>query len=163
IQTSNGGSTAGRMGAGDTITYTYNQEVKLSTISSGWTGTATTVTARLRDGNLIGLGSTSDAVDVLRSGATVNLGSVNLKQNYIKSSRTAQFAATMTASTTTVNGVTATRVVLVLGTQISGQTPQTSSTSSTMVWTPSTVATDLLGRPAASTPASELGTLDREF
>lgn len=131
--------------------------------TTGWAGTALGVTLRLRDGNLLGLGSPGDSVDILHSGSAVNLGSVNLQQDYISNNQTAQFAATMTASTTTVNGFTATRVTIVVGAQTSGKTMRTVATGSTMTWAPSTLATDPRGAGPSATVASESGSLDREF
>jgi hypothetical protein len=69
----------------------------------------------------------------------------------------------MVASTATVNGVTATRVTLTLGTLASGTGLKIVATTGTMVWTPSATATDSAGRPASTSPASEGGTLDRDF
>ncbi|GAA2031254.1 hypothetical protein GCM10009740_21300 [Terrabacter terrae] len=163
VQTVSGGATPGRLDSGDVLRLTYTQLVALPTITPGWTGASLPVTLRLRDGNLLGFGSTGDTLDVLRSGATVNLGSVNLKQDYVKSSKTAQFAATMVASTTTINGATATVVTITLGSATNASVLRTSSTGSTMVWTPSAAATDLNGTPTSTAPTSELGALDREF
>ncbi|WP_374970614.1 Ig-like domain-containing protein [Terrabacter sp. BE26] len=163
VQTVSGGATVGRADSGDVLRLTYTQQVSLTTISPGWTGASLQVTLRLRDGNLLGLGNTGDTLDVLRGGATVNLGAVNLKQDYIKSNKTAQFNATMVASTTTVNGVTATVVTITLGSTTNANVLRTSSTASTMVWTPAAAATDLKGMPSSTAPTSELGALDREF
>lgn len=163
VQTANGAYTVGKLEPGDTMSFTYTEEATPASIMSGWSGAATSVTLRLRDGGLLGQGSTGDTVDFLRSGGAVNLGSVNLRQDYIKSSRSAQFAATMTASITTVNGVPATRVTIVIGNQTSGQSVHMAYFASTMLWTPSALVTDLSGRAASTTPAYELGRLDREF
>jgi hypothetical protein len=163
VQAVNGTGTAGKLDSGDTITLTYTEAAKLSTFTTGWDGTALAVTVRLRDGNLLGLTSKGDTLDVLRSGAAVNLGSVNLNGDYVKGSKTVTWAATMAASTTTVNGVTATRVTLTLGALASGTGLRTVTTTGTMVWTPSAAVTDLTGRPVSTSPASERGTLDRDF
>ena len=108
IQTVNGSSTAGKLQTGDSISYTYSQQVNPATVSPGWTGTPLAVTLRLRDGNLLGPGS------------TVNLGPVNLQQDYAKPGRTAIFNATMTAATVTVNGVPITIITVTLGSIASG-------------------------------------------
>ncbi|MFW6774933.1 signal peptidase I [Nocardioides sp. CPCC 205120] len=163
VQTTQGGQTAGRMDHGDRITLTYGGLVRPASITTGWSGQALAVSVRLRDGNLIGTGSTGDTIDVLRNGSAVALGSINLRQSYIRSLRTVQFNATMTASTVTVGGVSVTQVVLVLGAQTSGSGLSTVSTPSAMVWTPSTTATDLNGRPVSATPVTESGVSDREF
>lgn len=163
VQTTNGGSKAGQLDSGDTMTLIYSEQAALSSISSGWTGSPTAVTVQLRDGNLLGLGNTDDTISVLLNGAVVNLGTVNLRQDYIKSNRTAEFAATMTASTATVGGVSATRITLTMGAQTIGSSLRTVTTASVMIWTPSAAATDLQGRAASSSPTSETGASDREF
>lgn len=163
VQATNGGASVGKFGAGDVVKLTYTDEVNLSTITSGWTGSSLAVTLRLRDGNLLGLGSSGDTIDVLRNGSAVNLGSVNLKGNYAKNSKTIQFNATMVASTTAINGVTATVVTITLGSVASGSGLRTQSATATMIWTPSASATDLVGRPSSTSPATELGSLDRDF
>jgi signal peptidase I len=163
VQTANGHLLTGLLETGDSITFTYSEQANLTTISPGWTGSAMPVILRLRDGNLLGLGSKGDTIDILRSGSAVNLGSVNLRESYISSNQTAQFAAIMVATNTTINGVTATRVTITTGTQASGPTPSTGQINSTMLWTPSAEVTDPTGRPVATAPATESGVADREF
>ena len=162
VQAVNGGGTAGRLDAGDVIRLTYSDQVRLDSISPGWTGAAVPVTVRVRDGLLLGLGS-GDTLDVLRGGASVNLGSVNLKQNFVSLFQTAQLNATMAATTSTVNGVPVTTVTLTLGTVASGGGLKTVSGAGAMVWTPSAAATDLAGVPSSTSATVELGTSDRDF
>lgn len=163
VQATNGGSTAGKLGAGDVLKLTYTDEVNPGTVTSGWDGTALAVTLRLRDGNLVGTGGSGDTLDVLRNGATVNLGSVNTKGNFAKNNKTIQFNATMVASTTAINGEVATVVTITLGAVASGSGLRTQTASAAMVWTPSASVLDLTGRAASTSPATELGTLDRDF
>ena len=163
VQTANGGATAGKLEAGDTITYTFTDQVALGAISQEWTGAALPVTLRLRDGNLLGLSGKNDTVDVQRNGVSLNLGSVNLKEDYVKGGRTVTFNATMTAATTTVKGLTATSITIKVGTLASGSGLRTVSNLSTMVWTPTTAVTDLFGNASSSAATTELGTSDREF
>jgi hypothetical protein len=164
VQTANGGSFVGRLENRDSMIFVYSEQVNLDGILSGWTGASTPITLRLRDGALLGQSSsTDDTLTVLRNGTALNFGSVDLGGNYISTGSTADFAATMTASTTVVNGVPATLVTLTVGAQASGPTPLTALTLSTMIWTPSTLVADLNGRPVSSTPATELGFPDREF
>ncbi|HEX4976614.1 MAG TPA: Ig-like domain-containing protein [Nocardioides sp.] len=163
IQTSNGGASAGKLEAGDVITFTFTEQVTLTSITSGWSGAAVPVTLRVRDGGLLGLTNKSDTLDILRNNVAVNLGSVNLREDYVKGGKTALFAATMTASTVTVNGTAATRVTLVAGALSSGGGLRTVSNPTAIVWTPSAAAQDLYSRPASTAPVTELGTLDREF
>ncbi len=163
VQTTNGSSSPGKLEAGDAVTFTYSEQVTLSSLTQGWTGAAIPVTLRLRDGGVLGLTNKSDTLDVLRNGATVNLGSVNLKEDYVKGGRTALVSATMTASTVTVNGAPATQITLLAGAITSGGGLRTVNNPAVMVWSPSASALDLYGRPASSAPLTELGTLDREF
>jgi signal peptidase I len=164
IQTANGSATEGKLGTGDTMTFTYSQQVNPASVTTGWNGTALAVTLRLRDGNLLGLGNSADTVDFQRTGSTVNLGSVNLNQNYAKPRKTAAFNATMTATTATINGVPGTVITITVGSVSSGATSLgTVSTPSTMVWTPAAGVTNLTGTPSSTAPVNEPALLDREF
>jgi hypothetical protein len=164
VQTASGAGTPGRVDEGDTLTLTYSREVLPATIRAGWTGAATTVTVRLRDGNLLGTGNKGDTLDVQAGSATLALGSVNLREDYVKSNKTATFAATMTATTVTVAGVNRTVVTLRLDTAGSGtKFLRTVSTPAAMVWTPSASATGADGVACSTAPATETGASDREF
>lgn len=164
VQASNGGATVGRLGTGDVLKLTYTGQVNLATVSAGWTGTSVPVVVRLRDAVLAGSSGGNDTLDVLKTlnGATLPLGSVNLRQNHIKNNKQAQFNATMVASTTTVNGSPATVITITMGTLASGSTPRTAAAAS-MIWTPAATVTDLNGRACSTAPATELGTLDKDF
>ena len=100
VQATNGGGTAGKLDNGDKLTYTYSELINPTSLLAGWDGNATAVSLRLRDGNTLGLGNTGDSIDVLKGSTSVNLGSVILNGDFIKSNKTAIFNATMTASTT---------------------------------------------------------------
>jgi hypothetical protein len=164
IQASNGSGTAGRLGAGDILSFTYSQRVDPATITPGFTGAAVPVTVRLRDGYLVGTGSNGDTLDVHRSGSTVSLGTVNLKQNYINTLRTSTFNATMTTTTQTIQGVPRTVVTITLGTTTSGaNTLRTTTTPATLTWTPSAAVTNTTGAPSSTSPVNETGALDRDF
>ncbi|KRB78332.1 signal peptidase I [Nocardioides sp. Root190] len=163
VQTTNGTGTAGRIDAGDTITLTYSRPVATTSITSGWTGAALPVSVRLRDGNLLGLGSKGDTVDVQRNGSTIALGSILLRENYIKASKTLVLNATMTATTVTVDGVERTVVTLVLGTVASGSGQRTASAATAITWTPSASATSPTGTACSTSPVTESGNADREF
>ncbi|GAB2721966.1 Ig-like domain-containing protein [Arthrobacter bambusae] len=164
IQTANGSANAGKLGTGDSMTFTYSQQVNLATVSPGWNGTSLAVTLRLRDGNLLGTGNTGDTVDIQRTGSSVNLGTVNLKGNYAKRKKTVIFNATMSAATVTVNGVPRTVITVTVGSNVSGATGvRTVSAASAMVWSPLAAVTNLTGTPSSTAPVTESGTLDREF
>ncbi|HSX66164.1 Ig-like domain-containing protein [Nocardioides sp.] len=163
VQAVNGGASLGKLDAGDQLVLTYTGALQTTSISAGWTGSALAVQLRARDGNLLGLGAKGDTLDVLRSGTVLPLGSVNLKQEYVKSSKTVTFNATLTATATTINGTAATVVTVTLGTVASGGTAVRTGTAGAMVWTPSASALSTTGRACAVTPATETGSLDRDF
>ena len=165
VQAVNGGATPGKLETGDVLRYTFTEQVALGSISSGWTGASLPVVLRLRDALLVGSSGNNDTVDILRSanGTALPLGSVNLKQSFVKNNKQAQFNAIMVASTTTVNGTTATVVTITLGTLTSGGSLRTAGAASAMVWTPTATVTDLNGLPCSTAPASERGALDKEF
>lgn len=163
VQTSNGDGTAGRLDQGDSVTLTYSTTIAPASVTSGWTGAALPVTLRLRDGNLLGTGNRGDALDVLRSGTSLPLGSVALREDYVKTRRTVSFNATMTATTVTVDGADRTVVTIVVGTLASGTGLRTVSTASSVVWTPAAGVTSATGTPCSTAPATESGPSDREL
>lgn len=166
VQSTNGGATIGKAESGDTVTFTYSSQIDLGKISAGWNGAATTVTARFRDGAVVGRTATDDTLDVLSAAAAVNLGSVNLRRDYIKSGKSASFTATITAGTvTTSTGVVRTTVTLRLGavTGSGNSALRTTTATGAMVWTPSAIVTDLQGRPCSTTPVTETGNADGDL
>ncbi len=164
IRTTNGGAIQGRLETGDSMSFVYSQQVNPATVTPGWAGAALPVTVRLRDGNLLGLGNGQDVLDVQRTGSSVNLGSVNLKQNYAKNRKTVVFNATMTATTETVGGIPRTVVTVVLGSAASGGAGvRTSGAAANMVWTPTSAVTSTAGIACSLAPLTEAGILDRDF
>jgi hypothetical protein len=154
IQTTNGGSIAGRPEQNDRITFTYNEPIDPNSILAGWTGSATNVVVRVNNG-----GVSNDTVTIFNSAniTQLPLGSVNLgRTDYTTSSIT--FGASGTASSMTLSGNS---VVITLGTQSAAGT--TAASTGTMVWTPSTTATDRAGNAALVTAATESGTADKDF
>lgn len=164
IRTGNGGATTGRLESGDSLSFVYSQQVNPATVTPGWAGASLPVTVRLRDGNLVGLGNSADVLDVQRTGSSVNLGSVNLKQNYAKSRKTVIFNATMTATTETVAGVPRSVVTVTLGGAASGGAGvRTAGAAASMVWTPTSAVTSFTGVACSLAPLTEAGALDRDF
>jgi hypothetical protein len=167
VQATSGGS-PGKLGAGDTISFTYSKVMSLTSILAGWDGTSKAVVVRARDGKVLGLTDKDDTLDVFTTSAystAVNLGSVNLKGNFIKGGKTVPVNATMTQSTVTVNGVSATKVTLTFGTVVSGAGNLRTATTTpvNMLWTPSVLATDAAGSACSTATVTELGTSDRDF
>jgi hypothetical protein len=164
VQALNGTGVAGKLDAGDTLSFTYSQQVNLASVTPGWTGAALPVTVRVRDGQLLGLGNTGDTLDVQRTGAAVNLGTLNARGNFIRNRKTATLNATMTAATVTVAGAPRTVVTLTLGTAASGGASlRTFGSAAAMVWSPTAAVTNPAGLASSTAPATEAGTLDRDF
>lgn len=158
VQTTTGGN-PGRLTAGDVITVTYSTTMKPSTILAGWTGTATPIVVRLRDGLQLGLTTADDTVDFFTSSTyatPVNLGSVDLGANYVKNNKVVPFNATMVQS--------GANIVITLG-QPTAQVGQlrTVPGAATMVWSPSSAATSLAGGASSTAPVTESGTKDQDF
>jgi chitinase len=151
IQTTNGG-VAGRIDAGDTIVYTYSEQMDLSSIYAGWSGTATAGSARVG-----GVFTANSQLFEVTSPASVRLGSVDLNTYYTLFTETGDVS--MTASTVTTGGVARTVVVVKI---VSGFGSGTSATAN-MIWTPSASATDLAGNPTSTASVTETGALDTDF
>ncbi len=167
VQTTNT-TTPGKIVLNDSISVTYTQPMKLTSFLAGWTGTSANVVVRIRDGAVLGLTSTQDTLDVFTSSALttpVNLGSVNLKGNFVKGNKTVTMNATMVASTVTVNGISATKVTLTIGSAVSNgnQLRNASSTPVAMIWSPSASAQDLSSAACSAAATTELGANDRDF
>lgn len=166
IAARNGGAIVGRIDVGDSITYTFTDTILPSTILTGWAGGAQAVTVRFRDGALVGTGGNDDVLDVWTSSALttpVRLGSVALRGDYLKKGKTTLFQATMTASTTTVNGQPASAVTVRLDALLSGGGLTTSTNGGAMVWSPAAGVTDLAGNPCSTAPVTQLAPAGRGF
>ena len=164
IQATNGAATLGRIEANDSLTLTYTDTVKPSSISAGFTGAALSVQVRVRDGGVLGLSAKDDTLDVLVGGVVVNLGSVDLKEDFVKNGKTVLVNATMTATTVASGAANRTVVTLKLTSITSGASSvRTVSSAQPMVWSPSTSATDPYGTACSGAPVTELGTLDKDF
>lgn len=146
VQTANGGATAGRPQAADSITYTFSEPVEPISIVNTWTdpSASKTATVTITDG-----GAGNDTLTV--GGA--NLGSVNLGgTGYVTTTRT------YTNSTMTVTGNT---LKIVLGTASGAGT--TAPANTTMSWASSGAATDRAGNAFSGNTAAENGAADKEF
>jgi signal peptidase I len=164
VQAANSTGIQGRFDVADTLSFTYSQQVNLASITPGWAGAVLPVTVRLRDGNLLGTGSSGDTLDIQRPGSTVNVGAVNTKGNFAKSRKTITFNATMTAATVTTAGIPKTVITVTLGAATSGSgSIRTASTAAAMVWTSTSSVTSTSGTACSLAPTTETGTLDRDF
>jgi hypothetical protein len=164
--TNRSGGTAGRVESGDTISFTYSEQISPGSILPGWIGTApATIYLRLRDGNLVGTGSAGDTLQFSTDSAgtsQLRLGSVNLHGDFVKNNKTSIFAATIAASTRTIGTSTASEFTVTVGSLASGGALKTAAAGQ-MAWAPSAGATDLNGNPCSTAPVAESGALDRDF
>jgi hypothetical protein len=152
IQTANLGTTAGKAEQGDTVTFTFTEQMDPDSILTGWTGASTNVVVRI--GNVAG----SDTLTVFDPGNTtqLKLGTVTLSGDYVAADRT--FGAAGAASTMVQSG---SAITVTLG-NASGAT-KTANTAAAMIWAPSTSATDRAGNACLVTAATESAGNDVEF
>jgi hypothetical protein len=157
VQTANGGATAGKPEAGDTVTLTYSEQIEPISVLAGWGGASQSVVVRISNGG----GSTKDMLTVWNAANTAQLplGTVNLvRAGYVAKGTTVTFGASGTASTMVQSG---SALTITLGTP--STTTNTVTTTGNMTWTPSTTATDRAGNAASSTAATQSGAADKAF
>jgi len=160
------GGVLGRVESGDSIAFTYSEQMSPGSIVPGWSGSApVAVYARLRDGNLLGTGSAGDTLQLSTdsSGSNlVRLGGVNLHGDFVKTNKTSVFNATLSVSTQTAGASSVSVFTATIGSLASGGALKT-ALAAQMVWTPSASATDLSGNVCSAAPVLESGALDRDF
>jgi chitinase len=151
VQTTNvGGGTLGRPENGDTLTFTYTEQILSTSILAGWNGTSTAVTVRINNqgGN--------DRLEVWDAANTAKLPLTNtflaLSNNYVTGDSV--FAATMVRSGASIT--------ITLGNLTSG-TVTTDATTGLMAWAPSATATDLAGNACSTSSVNESGGGDTDF
>jgi hypothetical protein len=158
IQTTNSG-TAGRPTTGDTVIFTFSEQIDPHSISAGWTGASLNVVVRLDNGTAAG---GNDALRVYNSANTtqvplttavgLNLG----RTDYTANNRT--FGLSGTPSTMVMSGSV---ITVTLGTQ-SG-TATTAASTGTMIWTPVNTPYDRAANAMSTTVRNETGAVDRDF
>jgi Bacterial Ig-like domain len=124
VAANGGGGTAGKLNAGDTVTFTYSEAISPSSVLTGWDGSSTSVQIRFTNGS-------TDSCSVL----STNLGSVATNGNYVTG--TVTFSATMTRS---ADGAS---IAITLGTPSGVQS--TPVTAKSMTWTFTAAVKDLAG------------------
>ncbi len=142
---------------GDSIVYTFNQTMNGSSLMSGFTGTSTAVFVQLTRASSSSstswqVCSTSTCGTVVGLG-TVNLGDASNSTHYVATSGNVVYLnATMLMSTNT-SGESV--VTVTLGSVVSGTVTALSPTTSTttLVWTPSASATSSANGTACATTA----------
>jgi chitinase len=135
IQTTNvGGGTAGMAQAGDTIVFTFSEQIAPGTIVSGWNGTGTqTITVT---------GSNSNQITI--AGATITSSFITLAAGtYFQSGKTIVFANSTIAQS-------ANTVTITLGAPDKPQWVNTVGTAGQMGWPVATTLTDMAGNTITS-------------
>ena len=162
VQTADGGGTAGRPQAGDSITFTFSEPIEPDSVLSGWDGGSTSVVARLTNG-LLGSADTLRIYDSPDNDALA-LGTTDLGRNdYVSGlagGEILRFGATGTASTMTMTG---NAITVTFGTASGTGSASTAGGNGSMIWTPSSAAKDRAGNAALVTPRTETGAADAEF
>ena len=151
VQATNvGGGTAGRVEAGDRLTFTFSEPVEPDPILGGWTGAATTVTVRLSNGP--GGGERIQIWDAVNA-SQLPLGTVTLgRKDYVNGS------VTIGSSTMVMNG---SAITITFGAP-SGNVRQAAG-AGTMTWTPTTALYDWAANACLATAAIESGAADIDF
>jgi hypothetical protein len=134
------GGAAGKIEAGDTITFTYSEAITATSVWSGWNGASTNVRVRFTNAG-------NDSFTILdnSSNATVNLGTVQTNGDYV--------SATTTFTSTMVRSADGTQMIVTLGTP--GSVQSSASPGRNMSWTPSANIRDLAGNAGATTVYNE--------
>jgi hypothetical protein len=151
VQATNvGGGTAGRLEAGDRLTLTFSEPVEPDPILAGWTGTATTVTVRLGNGQ-----GGSERIQVWDATNTLQLpiGTIVLGRNDY-----ANGAVSFGNSMMVMSG---SQITITFGTP--SRSTRQAAGAGTMTWTPTTLLHDWAGNLCLTTPATESGAADVDF
>jgi chitinase len=149
IQTTNGG-TAGRPDSGDTVTFTYSEQMLTTSILAGWNGTSTAVTVRINNN------TNNDQLEIWNAANNARLPLTNtfvtLNGNFVTSSATLN-------GTMVQNGAS---ITITLG-SLTGGAVRTENTAAALSWPSSTTATDPAGTACTGNTVSESGAADTDF
>jgi chitinase len=130
---------------------TWTEQIAPASILAGWTGTSQAVLVRIRDN------ASNDEMHFYSGSAQLNLvlsaTDLKLGGNFVLSD--AEFNASMTQSGASIT--------VTLGTPITPESGLVRAAAGTMTWRPSAAATDLSGKPSATTMITESGGSDRDF
>lgn len=166
VQAVNGG-TLGTVDPGDRLVLTYDHQMRPGSFVAGWDGTPRAVVARVRDGALVGGGTSDDTVDVFTTTGfqvPVAVGSVNLRVDQLRPGKTVAFSAVLSQEVVVVGTTAVTRVTVILGPVQGGNgLLRSTSLAGTVVWTPSASATDIAGVACSRVPVIESGPADRDL
>ena len=176
VQTTNGGGTAGLIQQGDTISYTFSEPIDPNTILAGWNGSATNVTVRVYDGNILAniLGG-NDTLQVFNSAnnTLLPLGTVDMGRSDYATSLLGGLLGSYLGysnSTMTLSGNTVTIKLgsfspsgTILGLDAVGRGTAGSSGTHAMTWIPTAGPKDLAANALIIANAAESGADDKDF
>jgi hypothetical protein len=151
IQSTNvGGGTQGKPENGDTVTFTYSEQILSTSVLAGWNGASTAVTVRFNNNG------SNDQLEIWNAGNTALLPLTNtfvaLNGNYVTAATT--FNGTMVQSGASIT--------ITLGALTAG-TVRTENSSVSMSWPSSATATDIAGNACTGNTATEGGAADKDF
>jgi signal peptidase I len=172
ISTGNaGGGTHGLAEAGDTITFTFSEQIDPQSILAGWTGASTNVVVELQDGGCTVVLCNNDSFQIYNAAYTTTLpfGSVNLASGgyygcagigLLCGKTPTAFGATGTPSTMVESTNT---ITITLGTNSGGNGAiHTVGSNTDMAWDSTTTPYDAAGNTASGNTYTE-GDNDFEF
>ena len=145
LQAGNGGGTAGIIGSGDWIAFTWSEAIKPSTLSTGFTGATQAITVQVTNSGKIDTLQLLDAAGTTALKFASKASDISLNGDFVSSTST--WNATMVQ-----NGAT---VTVTLGTLRSGAVK--AAGAGTMTWSASSAPTDLAGNAVSALTVSEQG------
>lgn len=157
IQTLNtSGGTRGKVETGDALVYHFSEAVDPASIMADWDGSSRAVGvvgAPVGNGANVTSQWTVHTTDYI---SQLPLGTVAAGKHLTHNNGSVMFAATMALSADTLT--------ITFGAVTNAAAIHSSpATAYTMVWTPSTAVTDLVGNSATATARTELGANDADF
>jgi hypothetical protein len=153
VQAGNGGATPGRPEAGDWVSFTWSEQVNPASVMSGWTGTATPVTAKFLDAAKRDTLEIDDAAGTTQLSIAASKTDVQLNADVVGAE--VDFDATMVQTGATIR--------ITLGAK-RGTTAVKTMAAAAMIWKVSPATTDLAGNPCSATAqVTETGATDVDF
>ncbi|WP_231745383.1 hypothetical protein [Arthrobacter sp. EpRS71] len=146
VRLNNGGSREGKIDPGDTVTLTYSEVLKVSTINTAWTDAAggsptQNVTVSINSGNVLTVSAGSSP--------TLRVGSVDLGAIYGPSPGVLTYSGSTMAWDATARTLTIT-----LGTTVQGTPSNANRSALAATYTPASGITDVAGNLLATTPVA---------
>ncbi|MEK6252321.1 MAG: hypothetical protein AABM43_10330 [Actinomycetota bacterium] len=148
------GGTASKPEVGDTIVYTYSEQIDPESILAGWTGASTNVTVRMNNNTACpGSANTNDNVTIFNTANTTqaNIGCIDLLNTTFV---TANVTFGQTGSTTLSTMVQSGNAITVTLGSTTGTTATVAGTRN-MIWWPSASAFDAAGNAETTTSQAE--------